>query len=87
VRVGTQLKSIPTRVTTDGSGDSARSVVMSAIGVNDPGGARSSTPSCTWTCATLPSASAARNTARPLVAGSGDFVMSAVAIAPAESPF
>ena len=38
MRVGTQLKIIPTRVTTSGFADSAASVLMPAIGVNEPGG-------------------------------------------------
>src|SRR5437899_881427 len=86
VRVGTQLKSMPARVTTVGSDDSAFSVEMFEIGVNDPESTSPSTPSATWTWTTLPSARAARNTARPLVDGSGDFVTSAVASAAAVIP-
>ena len=38
------------RVTTSGFADSAASVLMPAIGVNEPGGASWSTPFCTCTC-------------------------------------
>src|SRR5438094_904124 len=50
MRVGIQLKIMPARVTTSGLDDSAASVLMPAIGVNEPGGASWSTPFCTCTC-------------------------------------
>src|SRR5206468_11408779 len=84
IRVGTQLNAIPTRVTTLGSDDSALSVLMPSMGVNEPGGASWSTPFCTCTCAMLPSASAAKNTA--LMDRPGDLVASAVATAALVSP-
>src|SRR5262245_32889061 len=79
IGVGTQLNTMPTRVTTFATEDSAVSEVMPEIAVKEPVGNSGSTPFCTWTCATLPSARAARNTALPLA--SGDLVMSAVASA------
>jgi len=82
---GTQLKTIPTRVTTRGLADSTAAVVIVGMGVKDPAGTSPSTPFCTCTCSTLPSASAARNTARLLP--SGDLVRSAVASAAAVRPW
>src|SRR5262245_9145593 len=75
---------MPQRVTAVGSADSALAVVMPVIGVNEPDGAIPSTPFCTWTCTTLPSASAAKKTARPVP--SGDLVTSDVATAGADRP-
>jgi hypothetical protein len=83
-RLGTQLKTMPTRVTASGSADSAAAAAMPWIGVNEPGAAIPSTPFWTWTCTTLPSESAAKKTARPVP--SGDFVTSEVARAGATSP-
>src|SRR5215468_2753596 len=82
---GTQLKTIPTRVIASGSLDSAVCVLIPLIGVNEPAGANPSTPfsTCTWT--TLPSASAAKNTARPVP--SGDLVTSDVATDGAVRPW
>jgi hypothetical protein len=68
-----------------GSVDSAAAVVMPVIGVNEPGTAIPSTPFCTCTCTTLPSARAAKNTARPVP--SGDLVARAVATAGALRPW
>ena len=64
--------------------DSAVAGLMPLTGVNDPGGAIPSTPFCTCTWTTLPSASAAKKTARPVP--SGDLVMSDVARAGAVMP-
>jgi hypothetical protein len=47
VRTGTQLKTMPTRVTTDGAADSALAAEIPEIGVNDPGGIKSDTPLAT----------------------------------------
>jgi hypothetical protein len=44
IRVGTQLKIIPVRVTVRGFDDSAAAVSIPEIGVNVPEGARPSTP-------------------------------------------
>src|SRR5258705_6594602 len=86
IRVGAQLKIIPTRVAVLGSVDSAAEVVMRGIGVKEPALASGSTPLCTCTCATLPSASAAKNTALCGIAKSGDLVASAVATAAVVRP-
>ena len=80
MRVGTQLKSIPTRVTTSGDIDCVAATVRLVSGWKVPAGARPSTPLRTWTWTMLPSASAARKTALPVP--SGDLLMMAVATAP-----
>src|SRR5262245_1842437 len=86
MRVGAQLKSMPTRVTVFGAVDSAAPVVMTGIGVKEPAPTSESTPFCTWTCAMLPSASAAKKTALCGMARSGDLVASAVAMTAVVKP-
>ncbi len=76
LREGTQLNAMPSRAMTPGVVDSAVARSTLATGVTVPGDANGSTPFSTLICTTLPSASTATKTARPV--RSGDLVTMAV---------